>query len=447
MGVTHKSNIELGLPKQPIPTTEFTSEAEKFVSEKQNDTNKFGQKFTDSIYSNLPEILRFVCDIVIDQKEKELVLIGALGVISGILPNIIGFYNGTYVYPHLYVYILGKYGSGKGALSYCRKIIEPIHKGYLEKYEIEKEDALQENLGEFPVQKILIIPANSSKTGIIELLNANDGEGIIFETEGDTLANTLKQDYGNFSDTLRNAFHHEPINYYRRTGKEYVYVQNPKLAVVLSSTFDQLLNLIPNTENGLCSRFIFYEFVGEGTFTDVFNKSKNKYPEKLEKAGELFKDIYENLKALEGPIKISLTEKQRKEFLETFRAWKQSLNGSFKGDLGGAVNRLGIICFRIMMILTTLRFIENIEKQKELICTDEDFDNALKMGEIFKHTAVSIFKQLPKPKRQAKIPKKDPNAENKILAKEYRKQGMSLGEISKKLRVPKSTIQSWCKQT
>ena len=69
---------------------------------------------------------------------------------------------------------------------------------------------------------MLFIPANNSATGVFQLLSENDGSGLIFETEGDTLSHSFKSDYGNFSDGLRKASHHEPISFFRRKDNEYV---------------------------------------------------------------------------------------------------------------------------------------------------------------------------------------------------------------------------------
>lgn len=67
-----------------------------------------------------------------------------------------------------------------------------------------------------PTLKMLVIPANNSATGLFQILNDNDGKGLIFETEGDTLAQTFKSEHGNYSDGFRKAFHHETITYNRR---------------------------------------------------------------------------------------------------------------------------------------------------------------------------------------------------------------------------------------
>src|SRR5690606_28751057 len=102
----------------------------------------------------------------------------------------------------------------------------------------------------------------------------NEGRGIIFETEGDTLSNAFKSDHGNYSDGFRKAFHHESISYYRRTGHEFVEIDKPCISTVLAGTPMQVATLIPNAENGLLSRFIFYYMNSEPVWTDVFAPAK-----------------------------------------------------------------------------------------------------------------------------------------------------------------------------
>mgnify|MGYP006392419783 CR=1 FL=1 len=81
-----------------------------------------------------------------------------------------------------------------------------------------------------PPIKTLLIPANSSATSVYQVLNDNSGTGLMFETKGDTLANTFKSDYGNFSDGFRKAFHHEMISYTRRKDREFVELAKPRLS-------------------------------------------------------------------------------------------------------------------------------------------------------------------------------------------------------------------------
>ena len=88
------------------------------------------------IFNNLPPVLRDACNHLADRTEREVFLIGALGVVSGLLPNVRGFYDQQFYGPNLFVYILAPYGSGKGMLRYARALGEAIHN-------LQKENSAQ----------------------------------------------------------------------------------------------------------------------------------------------------------------------------------------------------------------------------------------------------------------------------------------------------------------
>lgn len=200
-------------------------ETENFIKGLEEHINEFS---IDGIIDKLPEMLKTPANYLVDETEKEVFLIGAFGVVSGMLPNIKGLYSGKWISPNLFVYILAGYGGGKGSLDYARILGRQIHnakresaKGlmidYLRDLEIYKKDLKafnkdkenSERPPDKPIQPpalMLFIPANNSKSGVYQLLEENEGKGIIFETEGDTLSDALKQDFGGFSDTLRKAF-------------------------------------------------------------------------------------------------------------------------------------------------------------------------------------------------------------------------------------------------
>ena len=152
--------------------------------------------------------------------------------------------------------------SGKGRLALCRYIVEPIHDRLREINETEvmeyKQKLAEYNAAgkkkasmekpEEPPMRMLFIPANSSATAVYQVLGDNGGAGLMFETEGDTLANTFGSDYGNYSDGFRKAFHHETISYIRRKDREYVNIKNSRLSTLLTGTPRQVLNLITDAE-------------------------------------------------------------------------------------------------------------------------------------------------------------------------------------------------------
>jgi hypothetical protein len=86
---------------------------------------------------------------------------------------------------------------------------------------------------------------------MIEHLQNNDGQGIICETEADTMSGAKKQDWGDYSPALQAAFHHEKITLTRKTNNEYIEFNEPRLAVALSGTPAQAPKLIASAEDGL----------------------------------------------------------------------------------------------------------------------------------------------------------------------------------------------------
>ena len=161
------------------------------------------------VFDALPPFLKKICDTAASRNDKDIILLGTLVALSSTLHRIRAAYGERTVYPNLNLFVVADAGMGKGVLSLCRNLIAPIHEARLsvgqqqrEEYELQKQAHKSggtdiDNIKE-PGWLMHIIPANSSSTSFIQILNDNDGIGIMFETEGDTLANILKQDYGNF---------------------------------------------------------------------------------------------------------------------------------------------------------------------------------------------------------------------------------------------------------
>ena len=68
------------------------------------------------------------------------------------------------------------------------------------------------------------------------------------------------------------------------------------LAIVLSGTPGQVLNLMPNVENGLFSRFLFYAFEDETEFKHPFKSYKKvNYIDFFNQKGKEIFDLYNML--------------------------------------------------------------------------------------------------------------------------------------------------------
>lgn len=366
-----------------------------------------GGVFPDKVLTNLPHLLKGPVLGFKNRIEQEVFLMGAIGAISAIIPGIQGRYNGATVYPNLFIYIVGPYGSGKGNMSWASKLLAPIDEYKREQSVNAANEAAEMGLEAGKEKKRLFIPANSSAAAAYSLLDQNKGRGLIFENEGDTLAETIAQDWGNYSSGLRRAFHHEWIDGKR---KDQDFRFKPRLSVVISSTFDQLRKLIPSAENGLFSRFLFYQLDPDPDFHDPFDDDKFSYEDNIEAWGgtylEMFKDMEghflrydENGNEKEVSKFFYLTSEQRAAFLNTFRELKREVINEEDAALGGTVHRLGMIVFRIAMIFSALRaydYGKSLFGMDKLMCEDEDFENAMRIVEKLREESFSLFHSLPK---------------------------------------------------
>jgi len=424
--------------------------------------------FNPEIYAKLPWILYHGCEKLIDQSEKEVFLISALGVLSGLLPNVHGFYDTQFYSPNLYTYVLGKYGSGKGSIQIAKMLGFSIHSAKLADYhkaqkvynqemlqykrdmkafQNDKNDSFQQPEEPVPPpHTMLFIPVNNSKSGMLQLLDENQGRGVMFETEGDTLADAIKQDYGNYSDGLRKAFHHEAISFYRRAGKEFREIEHPVLSVILSSTFDQFQKLIPDIHNGLFSRFCYYIIPQTRVFKNVFDKQKHDYPKFFSDLGNQVAILHDQLKTLDRPILFQLSAEQQQTFLSLFQEWKDEFGEFVSDDLDGTINRLGLIFFRIAMILTTLRTYEDEGLLREITCSDLDFSLTLSITQTLKQVSLRLFYWFPVPKKPMQKTDLKKKASQMEEAFKLRSTGMSYQKISEHLNIPKTSIFRWLNQ-
>lgn len=366
--------------------------------------------FPNTMFNDLPEFLQNITTVANSPEEKDLLLLGSVASISACFPKLYGVYDGRRVYSNLYLFITAQASAGKGRLSCCRQIVKPIHKEIRDESKVLKQqyelDLIEFNSSKYsncglerpnlPPEKMLFIPANSSSTGAYQLLGDSDGRGLIFETEGDTLAQAFKSDYGNYSDGFRKAFHHETISYYRRSDREYVDIENPCISTVLSGTPKQISSLIPSAENGLFSRFIFYCMDIKPVWKDVFNNSKaNGLEEYFDNLGTIFYELYGQLKS-QPEVQFELTTKQQARFNQFFSQIQNEYLATQDIDYIATIRRLGLIGFRLCMIFTALRIIETGEHSSLIVCDDRDFNNMITMIRVLVKHSAKVYSELQK---------------------------------------------------
>ena len=343
--------------------------------------------FPAFIYDMLPPFLKEVLGNCISEDDRDMMLMGTLTCISATLHNVVGEYNHDDWHPMLYFFVMADAGMGKGSLKYCREIVAPIHnelreaserlmKEYKEsKSENKSGEKVASDADETPHRRTLFIPTNSSAASVIQQLDNNDGIGLIFDTECDTLSAILKSEYGDYSTIIRKSYHHEPIDLSRRKDDEYRVIERPMLAICLSGTPGQLYTLTPQAEDGTFSRITCYHMPFKAEFRDVLVESANTNSDsytlrdRFFQLGKLYKQRRESF-FRGGRYRIVIPKEYCKEFNEHFRQMNQEVVDDISHDMQSVVRRLAFTVFRIMMVLTSIRFMDETTNPSALTPKD-----------------------------------------------------------------------------
>lgn len=369
--------------------------------------------FPECVFENLPPFLQEITSNSISVDDRDTILIGTIVCLSVCFHNVCGVYDERIVYPNLYLFVVADAGMGKGSLTLCRELVAPINRK-LRELSKQQEQEYKESMNAYvkgkkvdampiePPMRMLVIPANSSASSFLKILGDNEGVGLLFESEGDTLSQTLKSDYGNYSDVLRKAFHHELVSLSRRKDREYCEVSNPRVSVALAGTPEQVRRLIPDAENGLMSRFCFYIIRFRRGIRNVFatsdiSQSKNAMFKLL---GDKFCHLHDEF-VRKGNFTFSLPLELQGCFIEYLSRVNEECCDEVDNKMQGVVRRIGLIAYRIMMVLTAIRNLENTSNARvllngsiELVCHKSDYDTAMNICDTLLYHAVFIYRSL-----------------------------------------------------
>jgi hypothetical protein len=416
----------------------------------------------DDVILNLPELLRSGAESIADKRERDVFLTGAITILSGCFHNVSGIYDQDLVYPNLFCLIVAPPACGKGVLKLSKKVALKIHEKILTKskadineYKIQREqDSIDkksknsvskyQEKTNIPLLKVLFIPANCSYAKLIIHLRNNDGKGVICETEADTMVNTLKKEWGSYSDLLRKAFHHETVSSSKKNDDEYIEIEETRLSVALSGTFSQVIGLITSSEDGLFSRFIYYIFKVEQKWRDVSPIQKGVSRNTLfSQLSQKALDISEFLE--KHPTVVELTKSQWELLNETFAEMLAEVVLFNNEEASSVVKRLGLITFRIAMILSCLRKVENKDTVQIVFCTDNDFNTALILSKIYLHHSLLLFANLTKQTTSSFLEKSNNKRQFlEALPQEFKR--IDAIELGKKYSLAARTVDSFLKE-
>jgi len=376
-----------------------------------------GPTFSDTLDADaLPPLVREAMMTQSTAEGRDMVVLATLNLASGFMHNVKAIYDKRVVYPPFYLFVVAPSGADKGMLPACLALVEPVvseirSRNEAERLKYKEEKAQYEALDrrqkasalepEEPPFRSAIISVNASATAFYQDLAANDGWGAVFETEADNMTQTLKQDYGDYTSGLRKAFHHEPIEYSRRKDNEHVYIAEPKLSALITCTPGQVpLMLSPqNTENGLANRFLFYLQRGRHQWRNVFEDCELTLKEQLAPLGKLFLSLYHEMESKEqGKLVFTFSEEQKQSFNAFFSPLYNEHIGLFGDDLDAFIKRLGLITFRLAMVLTVLRRAGQqtcfSPFDEPLVCSDADYRTAVTIADCLISHTVQVYSHL-----------------------------------------------------
>lgn len=347
-------------------------------------------------------------------EEQDKVLLAVLDLLAIVQPNVYGIYGEKRVYTPFYLFILGPAGiSNKGAIDDLKHLLSPIEHELLKQYyaqlaEYKEQHAeweakksqrgkSSESAGvepEEPQYRSLFVSADSSAGALKQDLFSYGGRGMIFSTEADTLTQALSQEWGQFTDILRMAFHHETITSSRTKDKQHIVIDEPQLGLLVTCTPQQITYLLSpkQNENGSSSRDLFYCTNGSLDWRNPFS-SKEPVADRYREIGLAIKQMYDLLvDRNKNRIQILLTEEQQQAFNTHFEPLLPEQIGLYGVDFAAFVVRIALVAFRMMMVLTTLRNFEQGHladtQQQAFVCTDDDYQTAMTIIDcLVAHTA------------------------------------------------------------
>jgi hypothetical protein len=223
-------------------------------------------------------------------------------------------------------------------------------------------------------------------------------------------------------------------------------VVNPKLSVLLSGTPGQVKKLIPDAENGLFSRFMYYHLPMKPQWNDVFADSTDvSLDEKYADLGRIWYEVYQRISEIEQ-INFSFTPDHQAQFNAHFAYLHEEYFRRYGEGFLPSVRRMGLIVFKISMSLSLMRCLEYADEKVDFICEDVDFHTALTIGEILLEHAAKLYSTLPVSASGSKQGYRQVEAERK--QKVYRAlpeifQRKEAIEIGKENGVSQSTIKRW----
>ena len=171
-------------------------------------------------------------------------------------------------------------------------------------------------------------------------------------------------------------------------------IKNPKLSALFTGTPSELNGMVKGKEDGLLSRYLFYKFDP----TPQWKKMSSRF------GGMPNKDVYSGLAEellqifkwylMQGQIEFFLTKEQTESFDNRFEAAFADAYEIYGSSGLSVITRLGIITYRIAMIISAFRNYNRPINDGKIMCEDVDFKTTLSIIDTFQYHALSVLETI-----------------------------------------------------
>lgn len=339
-----------------------------------------------------PEPIRSTLASFKDDRDRDIMLMGLLTVLGSTCARFLSFKYDTVVrHTNMHTVIFGRSGCGKGNLSLLKPFFSWIDDIFDKENKAEQQRVREElrkakeNDDPTPVEpaktKCFTIPGDTYGAGMKELLMNNEGLGIIFETEAQTIVQRLKAGrMSDWSDTLRKTFDNEEVRSYRKTTHELTRSGETYLSMLVSGTPGQVKSMIDNSEDGLFSRVLFYHLDVKKQWRNVFDDKLWEVNEHIEKLGERWSQYIKRARG--SHFTLTLTPGQQQQLYDVFKAMYEQ---NTEDAMNPFIKRLAVGIIKIMAILSFMRRDNPLEmlvpgKEYDMPVDEGDFGAALAMA-------------------------------------------------------------------
>jgi len=378
----------------------------------------FPPTIPDEVFLHLPEPIAEAVNQYDTIEEKSIALLSTITASASGLNEIKFPLRHNDYYLNLYLIIIGPPASNKSIALHARKILERIklrnesnykaqknrYNMFLKQKQLAKKAASNNptsddyslNYSDLEIEvtepkpKYAILPGDISSSSLINLIDKNNGSGIIFDSEAQTILNSFKQEWGsNVSTVLLKSFGNEPVELMRASLDSMISIPQPKLSVLLTGNPEHLNGLVKTITNGLYSRFCVFR-TQKTSWKDVNPEENAKnYLNGYVRLSVLIDEISLKLES-DFSIEFQLSLKQINHYNHFFGTLNEMLSEDIDKDFSSIVMRMAVVFYRICAVLTAIRNENNLTAQ--LVCADEDFQNAIHIcATLLKHSVFTFL--------------------------------------------------------